>query len=803
MLLPLSWLSDFIDLTLEPQVLADELTMKGTEVEAIHRYEVDGLVVGAILDVSAHPDADRLVVCRVDIGGGEPSTIVCGAPNVAAGQKVAVAPPGAMLPGGFRLKARKMRGVKSEGMILAEDELGIGDDHDGILVLPSDWEVGADLGRYLPVSDVVLELAITPNRGDCLSLLGIAREIHAITGAPVRMPEMASALAGPAPVEVVIEDPEGCPRYAARVIDGVQVGQSPILWRARLHRAGLRPINAVVDATNITLLELGQPQHAFDSTAFAGDVVRVRASRPGEPFTTLDGNDHELEAGFVMIASDEAPVAIGGVMGGQDSAVTEETTRLVLESAYFDPSRIRKAASRLRLSSDSSYRFERGVDAERVLEAAARTAHLVMAHAGGQDVGGVTDAYPEPVEPASLNLRKSRVDAILGLSVPPAEIQGILQRLGLEPTVESDSWSVRVPTHRHDLEREIDLVEEVARIHGYEKIPEVNRLSGAPPRGLSDLERLQSRLEALLTGAGYAGTVGNSLISPSEIEPFQGPGAPAPPRVRNPLGEDQSLLRPTLLPSLLGVAARNAARGRADVRVFEIATVFEDRGGVHERGNEARFQERPVLALLATGRRSPLHWSQSGQDTLQEWADLTGIVTHVCRGLGLGTPDIEETQLAGFEVGSSARLILDGKTLGRMGCVDRKLSGALDLRSDVFVAEVEVGVMLGAVDETRRFDVPSRFPVSCRDLSLLVPTGLGFAEVRNRIAGVASRQLRSIEAFDVYEGDPVPRGQRSVALRLTYRAQDRTLTDDEVSRSQKKVMDMLSGELGVVVRGLD
>ena len=421
MLLPLSWLTDFIEIELDPDGLAEALTMTGTEVEAIHRFAIEGVMVGRVASREKHPDADRLSVCTVDVGGDDPLTIVCGAPNVARGQTVAVAPPGARLPGGLEIKARKMRGVQSAGMILAEDELGIGVGHEGILVLDDDLPIGEDLAEHLPLRDTVFELSITPNRGDCLSLLGIARELHALTGAPLFMPPLADHASGAGEldgrVRIEILDVDGCPRYAARVVEGVTIGPSPLLWRIRLHRAGMRPINAVVDATNITLLELGQPQHGFDLSRFPSGTVVVRCSGDGEEFTTLDGVEHRLPAGLVMIAADEVPVAVGGVMGGLDSGVTESTGAVLVESAYFDPSRVRKAANSLKIASESSYRFERGVDPERVPDAAARTAWLIAEHAGGKVLPGIADAYPAPVEKPELRLRRERIGLLLGIEI--------------------------------------------------------------------------------------------------------------------------------------------------------------------------------------------------------------------------------------------------------------------------------------------------------------------------------------------------------------------------------------------------
>jgi len=813
MLLPISWLSDFIDLDLDPEALADELTMKGTEVEAIHHCSVSGVVVGRVTTCDPHPDADRLSVCTVEIGAGEPATVVCGAPNVAPGQRVAVAPPGAVLAGGLRVKARKVRGVASAGMILAEDELGIGDDHEGILVLDEDAPIGADLAGLLPICDTVLELSITPNRGDCLSLLGIARELHAATGAPLFLPPMAPADADPAGGELAerlrieIRDPEGCPRYAARLVAGVRVGPSPLLWRIRLHRAGIRPINAVVDATNITMLELGQPQHGFDLAHFPGGTVTIRPSADQEPFTTLDKVERRLPAGLVMIAAGEQAVAIGGVMGGLDSGVCETTTDVLVESAYFDPGRVRRAASARRIASESSYRFERGGDPERVPDAAGRTAYLIARHAGGRVVPGIVDAYPAPVERPRLSLRRDRLRTLLGIEVPDLDVTRILDRLAMAPrhVAEDGTWSVAVPAHRSDLEREVDLIEEVARIHGYERIPESLGLAGQTPVGPGTMERLAARVEDLLAGIGFSGTCGNSLLGPGDLAAcaLDAEGAAAPVRLRNPQGEEQSLLRTSLLPSLIACAHRNVARDRPDVRIFELGKVFEDRGGTHRRGDEARFVERELLGLLATGSAEPAHWS--GPPRAVDFYDGRGVLEHLLRGLAV--TEIEwrapEQALPYLDPGSSAELLHSGSVLGRVGMLDSALGERFDLSRPVVVAELELEALLALVDERRQYHEPSRFPASRRDLSLVMPPGLDFVAVERQIRGSAKRNLRAIEVFDVYRGKPLDPGQVSIALRLTYRAADRTLTDEEIQKDQDRVIRGLREELGVLVRGAD
>ena len=809
MLLPLSWLSDFIEIELDPDSLAEALTMTGTEVEAIHRFAVEGVVVGCVESCEKHADADRLTVCTVDVGGDAPLTIVCGAPNVAAGQRVAVAPPGARLPGGLEIKARKMRGVRSEGMILAEDELGIGVGHEGILVLDDDLPIGDDLADHLPLRDTVFELSITPNRGDCLSLLGIARELHALTGAPLFMPPTADPAKGSEGLEervrIEIRDVDGCPRYAARVVEGVKIGPSPLLWRIRLHRAGMRPINSVVDATNITLLELGQPQHGFDLSHFPSGTVVVRASKDGEEFTTLDGVERKLPAELVMIAADQVPVAVGGVMGGLDSGVTESTEAVLVESAYFDPSRVRKAANSLRIASESSFRFERGVDPERVPDAAARTAWLIATHAGGKVLPGIVDAYPAPIDRSELRLRRERIGLLLGIEIADDDVARILDRLGLAPRHDAGSgeWRVLVPTHRHDLAREIDLVEEVARVHGYDRIPESTGLAGRAPAGPSAIERLITRVEEQLVGIGFAGSSGNSFLGPGDLAALRldAEGEAKPIRIGNPIGEEQSLMRPSLLPSLMAAARGNSARGRSDLRLFEIGKVFEDLGGRHERGAENRFVEREVLTLLATGEAEPLHWGRDSR--LVDFYDCRGIIEHLLRGLGLGDAAFDaEAALPPFlDPGRAASLRHGQIALGWVGLVDEKIAGAFDLPRPVVIAHLDLEELLPLLTGARHYEEPSRFPASRRDLSLLMPPGLSFARIEERIRAVAKKNLRDIEVFDVYEGKPLEPGQKSVALRLTYRAQDRTLTDDEIKKSQDRIIRTLQEELDVGVRG--
>jgi phenylalanyl-tRNA synthetase beta chain len=621
MKVPLGWLAEWIDLPPSVDALVDRLTAAGLEVEEILRTgpDLDVATIGLVLERRAHPDADRLSVCRVDVGGPEPLEIVCGAPNVAAGQKVAVALVGAELPGGLRIKKSKIRGVVSNGMICSAQELGLGENSEGILVLDAGATAGAMLSSVLAGGETVLDVEITPNRGDWVSLLGMAREVRASFGGTLRLPETAAPERGtPAAdaVKVAIEDRTGCACYAARVVRGVRVGPSPDWLARRIEAAGFRSINAVVDVTNLVMLELGQPLHAFDLARVRGRSIRVRAAEAGEKLRTLDGHLRELAREDLVIADAEGAVAVAGVMGGADSEVTAATREILIESAYFDPPRVRRTAKRLGLSSDASYRFERGVDPDGQVRAADRAARLIAELTGGEVARGVVLAEGEPVPLADpIVLAPARVNRLLGTQLAPAEVQALLARVEVKAEPRGDAFVCQPPRYRPDLRIAADLVEEVARIHGYDRIP--STLPGGAIEGVSIPARRETReaVRSALVGAGFTEVMTYPFASSGDADALRlaadDPRRRAV-RVVNPIQADRPWLRTQLVASVLRTAHANRARQVEEIRAFELARVFR-------AGAPGALPDEPIEAVSMASMPG-VAWLLSRSDPANERA---------------------------------------------------------------------------------------------------------------------------------------------------------------------------------------
>ncbi|RMG89038.1 MAG: phenylalanine--tRNA ligase subunit beta [Candidatus Dadabacteria bacterium] len=802
MRVPVSWLKEYVEFDLGPEALAERLTMAGLEVGAVERRGegIEGVVVAQILEKGRHPNADRLSLCRVT-DGAETYEIVCGATNMAAGDKVALARVGARLPGGFKIKKTKIRGQVSYGMMCSERELGLGEDHSGILILPADAPVGADLLEYLGLPETVIEVEITPNRPDCLSVVGVAREVAALTGAALRVPEPRVPEEGPAVGEltsVEIRDPDLCHRYAARVIRGVRVGPSPLWLRRRLEACGVRSINNVVDVTNYVLLELGHPLHAFDRNRLVEGRIVVQRARDGERFTTLDGQERELDADTLVICDAERPVALAGVMGGENSEVEPDTTDVLLESAWFLPSNIRRTSRRLGLRTEASYRFERGTDIEGLLRALDRATELIVQLAGGTVARGVYDAYPTRHEPARVRLRYDRVRGLLGTEIRADEVRTILTSLGMaEEGADAESVTVRVPTHRVDLEREVDLIEEVARIHGYERIPTTLPRVPMRPDPAPARRRAANRARDLLAGQGYYEAVCLSFGDPADDDRL---GLPAEdPRRRhvilaNPLGRDSSALRTTLVPGLLRSLARNQRRQVRSARLFEVGRTF------HPREGEALPDETLRVAAVAAGARDPLAW-WSGDEAV-DFFDAKGALETLLTGFGLGSLRfVPAPELSWLHPGRAARVEAEGRALGWVGEFHPGRLGAWDLEGPVAGFEVDLDAVLGLAREPGAFPGLPRYPAVQRDLAILVdPARARAQDVVDAVWSAGSPLVRDVEIFDVYRGERIPEGLVSLALRLTYRADDRTLTDEEVRAEEARVLESLAARTGARLR---
>jgi phenylalanyl-tRNA synthetase beta chain len=778
MLASLNWIGDLLGRRLDPAATAEQLTMLGAAVDAIEPIHQDlgDVVVALVEEAQPHPNADRLTLCVVN-AGGTPVEVVCGAPNVRAGRKYPFAPVGATLPGGLTLDRRKIRGVFSNGMLCSARELGLGTEHQGILELHTDAAPGTRLLDALPLADTRLELDITPNRPDLLSQRGVARELAARLGATVRLPAFPGAPTVLAPrragsagrvagIDVRIDDTAGCPRYIAAVIRGVTVGPSPDWLQARLRSVGARPINNVVDATNYVLHEINQPMHAFDLAKLRGGRLVIRRAVTGERLTTLDGEHRALTPEMTMICDGEGPIAVAGVMGGANSEVSDGTTDILLECAYFDPARVRRARAALRLSTDASYRFERGTDLQGLAGSVRRAVELIVAVAGGAEAEAALDLWPEPVQPRTVFLRPARVPHLLGVGVPQGEIETLLTSVGFTVAPKDDRLAVQVPGWRPDVTREVDLIEEVARLRGYDTFPVELRPYRPTMVPSAPSESVAARVRRLLI------TFGCHEARTLTMGPADGDEAPA---LVNPLSSEESHLRTALLPGLRRSVAYNWSQQQRDVRLFEIGHVFRRAGaGVPD--------ESLRVALVLTGARGPAHWSAAGAvPDLDRW-DAKGMFEEVVATLGAGwrvEPDGDRWVARDT----------DGRTHGWAGALT---ADPPRWAAPVFGCEVDLVVADVAV---RRFEALPVFPPADRDLALVLPEGLTAAAVEALIRREGGERLESARVFDEFRGKDVQ--GRSVAWRLVFRDPARTLRDEEVDGAVNRILSALRSELGV------
>ncbi len=817
MKVPYRWLREYCDPGLPAEELAERLVMTGTEVE---RVEVSGppkpdnFVVGKVLAAEQHPDADRLRVCTVDDGDGE-RTIVCGAPNVAAGQTVAVALPGARMPGGEKLRKAKLRGVASEGMILAADELEIGEDHDGILELDGGIAAGTPLVEVLPLAEPVLEIEVTPNRTDCFGVFGVAREVHAVTGATLA--EEPWAEDAPAEGEgqaseyasVAVEVPDLCPRFTARVFTDVTVGPSPLWLQARLSAAGQRPINNVVDITNYVMLLTAQPLHAFDLEKVPGGALTVRTAREGEKMTTLDGVERVLDAETVLVCDQDGPTGVAGIMGGEVSEVEAGTTRVLLEVANWNGTNILRTSRQLALRSEASARFEKQLHPALCMRAQAVASRLMVELCGAKLVPGTIDEVAEIPEPRRLELRAARVSSLLGMEISQADQTTYLERLGFGVEADGEDLIVEVPPDRHyDVTREVDLIEDVAQAHGIDEhlpttLPEVGEKIG----GLSREQRLRRRAEDGLRGLGFDQIVGWSFTDPGEPARLRLPLddlRSSVVRLSNPLSEEQSAMRTTLLGSMLDVASRNLARGTDSLALFESGSVYlmeappEDGilAGAFPGERPAPVAEPQRLGAIALGAMAPRSWR--GEAPAADFFSLKGVLESLAAQLGaeLSFAPVAEPFL---HPGRSAAVAVSGVPAGWIGEVHPLVCREWDLDSAV-AFELGTAQLLAAatVGEETHEDVTT-FPSAYRDLAVVVPAAVPAAEVRAAILAGGGELLQATDVFDLYEGEQVGADRKSLALSLEFRASDRTLTDEEVDAARASIEAKLA-EIGGTLR---
>jgi phenylalanyl-tRNA synthetase beta chain len=801
MRVPVEWLSEYADAGLPVSELEERLTMTGTKVEAVHHHGVDVLerfVIGKVLEAGRHPDADRLSVCLVDVGDGGPQQIVCGAPNVAAGQIVAVARPGAVMPDGTKLGVARLRGVESNGMILAEDELAIGTEHAGIMVLDGDLSPGTPLSGVLPIATEVLELEVTPNRPDCLGVYGVAREVHAATGAPLAPPPWAEdpgeagAVAG---VEVVVEAPDLCPRFTARAFEDVTIGPSPPWLKARLMAAGQRPINNVVDITNYVMLLVGSPIHAFDLDRVAGGRLVVRRAKGGEQVTTLDGQVRTLDDQMLVIDDADGPTSIAGVMGGERSEVHAGTTRVLMEAANWDGPNIHRTSQLLGLRSEASGRFEKGLAPEQAIQAEIVATRLMLELTGARLVPGTIDVGGEGPPPAVIRLREHRVAEILGRPIPrPAQAE-ILRALEFGVEEAPGGLEVLVPAfRRNDVTREADLIEEVARMDGFEKLPATLPKRRGSAGRLTTEQRLRRRAVDALVGRGMYEIVGWSFTEPGLADRLR--LAPDDPRRRfvvleNPMSEDHTVMRTTLVGSLLDAARHNAARGRPDLALFEAGAVYRDDGA------KLPHEHRALGGVLA-GRLHPQTWGTPEPPRAGFFA-AKGVLGAALDAIRVPW-EVEVATEPFLHPGRTARVLAGGEDVGWIGELHPLVARAWDLDHGAALFEVDLDRVLAHADAVPRYVDLTSFPELRMDLSLTLAEDVAAATVLQTVRAAGGELLAGVRVFDLYRGEQVGEGRKSLALALVFRAADRTLTDEDVAPARERMVAALRDDLGGELR---
>jgi phenylalanyl-tRNA synthetase beta chain len=800
MRVPIEWLHEYCRPELDAAKLAQRLAMTGTEVERIEHHGVGALeqfVVGKVLEARPHPDADRLSVCLVDVGEGPPNQIVCGAPNVAAGQTVAVAKPGAVMPDGTRLRVAKLRGQESHGMILAEDEVAIGTEHAGIMVLDEDsLAPGTPLEGVLPIATEVLELEITPNRPDCLAVYGVAREVHAATGAPLKAPPWAEdpgADGEVAGARVTVECPDLCPRFTARVFSDVKLGQSPRWLKARLMAAGQRPISNVVDITNYVMLLTGQPLHAFDLDRVAGARLTVRRAEPGEHVQTLDGQTRTLDDQMVLIADDQGPTSVAGVMGGERSEVHEATTRVLMEAANWDGANIHRTSLALGLRSEASGRFEKGLQPEQALEAQAVATQLMVQLCGATLEPGTIDVGGPGPDPPTLRLHDERVTALLGVEVPRARCAEILQALEFEVGAAFDGLDVAVPPFRRaDVTREADLIEEVARLGALETLPATLPSRHGASGLLTPRQRLRRRASDALAAQGLHEVVGWSFAAPDLLSRLRIAQRPVI-ELENPMSSEQATLRITLLGSLLEIATRNRDRGAGAIRLFEAGTVYLP-------GDRALPDEQHHIAALVSGPVRQATWREPAPPRADFFA-AKGVLGGLLEALGVDWTVQAASEPEPFlHPGRAARVLADGGAVGWLGEIHPQVASGWDWSEPLAAFELDLDAVAGLAGVKAYRDLTS-FPEVREDIAVIVSEAVASAEVLAVVRDSGGTLLRDAAVFDVYrDAERIGAGNVSLALRLTFGASDRTLTDEEVAARRTKIAGALAQRLQGRVR---
>lgn len=798
MLVSLDWLKQYIGIPDDVPALAEKMTMLGLEIEAIHHLGagIDGVVVGEIKVIEPHPDADRLVVCKTHVGEEAPLQIVCGATNMKVGDKVPTAVVGATLPGDFKIGKRKMRGVESQGMMCSSKELNLGEDHSGLMILPPDAPIGEDAKEVLGLNDTIVEIEITPNRGDWASMIGVARELAAAYRTDLRIPAVdvpeSDKKAGTLS-SVTIEAPDLCPRYAGRVIENVTVGPSPLWLTSRLIAAGQRPINNVVDITNYVLLETGQPLHAFDYEKLAENRIVVRTALDGETILTLDGEERTLSHDMLVIADAERPVAVAGVMGGEESEVGEGTTRIFLESAYFNPTSIRRTARALSMQTEASQHFQRGADPEMVVYAINRAAALMAELCGAEVAAGVLDEYPKRVTTTDVTLRYARTNALLGATVSPEDQRDHVSALGFKLLQESDTGATfRTPTWRHDVAHETDLIEEIARLHGYDVIEEALPTVRKGETEFAPEDRRARQLRNYLVGHGLTEVVHWTFSSKEDVEQA-GFGPPYTDMVTltNPLSERQATMRSTIAPGLLANASYNLRHGRKSPAIFELGPVYKP------VAEELLPNQYTHVAVLLSGLAQPPHWSRPAEPV--SFYDLKGICDLILDSFGEDYT-LEEGHFGPLAPNKSGYVRMGNTVAGYLGEVRKQVLDSYDIDQPVFLLELDLTQLLAKQIPPPQYEEVPKYPPSTRDMAVIVDNAVPAGSLQSAAEQAGGATLQDVEIFDVYRGDPIPDGKKSVALNLVFQAADRTLRDEETQKTWEKILRRLQQDFRAELR---
>lgn len=798
-----NWLKEYIDIPESPEEIGKILTSTGLEVESVHTFEsvkggLKGLVIGEVLTCAKHPNADKLSVTTVDTGAEKPLHIVCGAPNVAAGQKVVVAVPGATIHPSkgdpFTIKSAKIRGEQSEGMICAEDEIGLGESHAGIIVLNTSVPNGTPAADFFEIqSDHILEIGLTPNRADATSHIGVARDIRASKNRLIKWPSVDQFKTdnNTLSIPVVVENTAACPRYSAVTLTGVTVAESPAWLKNRLLSIGLTPINNVVDITNYVCHEVGQPLHAFDADQITGGKVIVKTMPQGSKFTTLDNRERTLQATDLMICNESEGMCIAGVFGGAKSGITEKTRNIFLESAYFSASYIRRTSMHHQLKTDASFRFERGTDPNITVYALKRAALLIKAIAGGAISSDVIDVYEKKIEHRSIKVKDSNINRLIGKVIPREDIFSILQRLDIETTANGNNgYTVSVPPYRVDVYQEADIAEEILRIYGFNNIElsDTARTDFLAEFPVKNIDRYRRTIGEMLVSNGFYEILTNSLTNLSYQTKhnlvFEGEAV----EILNKLSEEQGILRQTMLFTGLEVCAYNINRKQKDLKVYEFGKVYSR--------NDGRYEEKEKLALYLTGNLETENWQRKTQAV--RYYDLAQQVSHILDKSGIQNIRQEDIQDQLFEYG--AKIITNQHEIGKLGKIKSVLLKDFGIKQELFYAELSTSLLFKSANPKLVIQDVPKFPEVKRDLSLVLDSPVRFDEIRSLILETEKRLIRNVVVFDVYEGENIPSGKKAYALSFTLLDENKTLTDTEIDKAMERLIKAFEEKLGAVIR---